>query len=461
MVTPGNQCGGWCRWCLCVRLAPWLARLSRGPGLERAGQRRLRERYRSAQPRKAGSPGRQAPPAGEAQHPSWWPAPASTAGRAVRATWLMVAKGTGSTARSVGRAREIDPGHRRDGIALALLGVAVVIAASSWFDAARPVGAWVDSVVRMFLGSAVVVLPLVTAAVALLLMRTEPNPEARPRLVLGAAMVALPALGLWHLWAGSPDTPAGRATRRWFHRLRDRRSALRGADPVDLRAVAVHRRAVRPAAVDRHHYSRSARELRSMFGTRMFDYRERRDYYDDDEGRKDVAEDFSDGYYDDAAAYGDDEVAQAWPSSRRDRPTADENPTVPEPAAPRSRKRETKFPKAVPSRILWCSTGSSRAVYAAVAEPADRRRSAEEARRRQRPDGRRDQRRCCSQFKVDAAVTGAPAGRRSPVTRSNSAPASRWRRSPRCRRTSPTRWPPRASGCGADPGEVRGRYRGA
>ena len=71
-----------------------------------------------------------------------------TCGRAVRATWLMLAKGTGSTARSVGRARDIDPGHRRDGMALALLGLAVVVAASSWFDAARPIGAWVDSVLR-------------------------------------------------------------------------------------------------------------------------------------------------------------------------------------------------------------------------------------------------------------------------------------------------------------------------
>ncbi|HEY2449261.1 MAG TPA: cell division protein FtsK, partial [Mycobacterium sp.] len=132
-----------------------------------------------------------------------------TCGRAVRATWMMLAKGTGSTARSVGRARDIDPGHRRDGIALALLGLAVVIAASSWFDAARPVGAWVDSVLRIFIGSAVVVLPLVDATVAVLLMRTEPNPDARPRLVLGATMVALPVLGLWHLWAGSPDNPVG------------------------------------------------------------------------------------------------------------------------------------------------------------------------------------------------------------------------------------------------------------
>ena len=161
----------------------------------------------------------------------WSPAPGYR-GRAARATWLMLAKGTGSTARSVGRAREIDPGHRRDGIALALLGVAVVIAASSWFDAARPVGAWVDSGVRIFIGSAVVVLPLVIVAVALLLMRTEPNPEARPRLVLGATMVALPVLGLWHLWAGSPDTRPARR-RRGLHRLRHRGAALGGADRVD------------------------------------------------------------------------------------------------------------------------------------------------------------------------------------------------------------------------------------
>ena len=131
-------------------------------------------------------------------------------GRGVRAGWLMLAKGAGSTARSVGRARDLEPGHRRDGIALALLGIAVVIAASSWFDAARPVGEWIDTSLRVLIGSAVVLLPLVFAAIAVVLMRTEPDPEARPRLILGAAMIALPALGLWHLWAGSPQDPTAR-----------------------------------------------------------------------------------------------------------------------------------------------------------------------------------------------------------------------------------------------------------
>src|SRR6201999_2201700 len=226
-------------------------------------------------------------------------------GRAVRGTWLMLAKGTGSTARSVGRAREIDPGHRRDGIALALLGLAVVIAASSWFDAARPVGAWVDSVLRIFIGSAVVVLPVVTAAVAVLLMRTEPNPEARPRLVLGAAMMALPALGLWHLWAGSPDTPVGRAHAAGFTGF-----AIGGCLSEGLTAwicaPLLFIGALFGLLLLTGTTIREVPEtLRAMFGTRMFDSGGADEYYDETDLESGVAEDFPYGYYDDASAYGD------------------------------------------------------------------------------------------------------------------------------------------------------------
>jgi len=326
-------------------------------------------------------------------------------GRAVRATWLMLAKGTGSTARSVGRAREIDPGHRRDGIALALLGVAVVIAASSWFDAARPVGAWVDSVVRIFVGSAVVVLPVVTAAVAVLLMRTEPNPEARPRLVLGATMVALPALGLWHLWAGSPDTPAGRAHAAGFVGFAIGGPLSEGLTkwicaPLLFIGVLFGLLLLTGTTI---------RELpdtvRTMFGTRMFDYRDGDECYDEPDMESGVAEDFSDGYYDDSSAYGDDE-AQAWPSSAG--PVApDDSPTLPEPTVLRSRKRDAK-PVAkqdtlVVDRVVEGPYMLPPVSLLVAGDPPRKRSAAND----QMADSISS---VLQQFKVDAAVTGCTRG---------------------------------------------------
>jgi S-DNA-T family DNA segregation ATPase FtsK/SpoIIIE len=322
----------------------------------------------------------------------------------------MVAKGTGSTARSVGRAREIDPGHRRDGIALALLGIAVVIAASSWFHAARPVGAWVDSVVRIFIGSAVGVLPLVTAAVALLLMRTEPNPDARPRLVLGATMVALPALGLWHLWAGSPDTPAGRAQAAGFLGF-----AIGGPLSEGLTAwicaPLLFIGALFGLLLLTGTTIREVPEtLRSMFGTRMFDYRDGDDvYYDDDEGTEfDVAEDFSDGYYDDDSVYGDDE-AQTWPSSAEP-VVADETPTVPEPTVSRSRKREANAPKTAAKPDTLELDRVVEGLYTlpslnllVAGDPPKKRSAAND----QMADSISS---VLQQFKVDAAVTGCTRG---------------------------------------------------
>ena len=236
----------------------------------------------------------------------------------------MVAKGAGSTARSVGRAREIEPGHRRDGIALGLLALAVIIAAASWFDAARPVGAWIDSGLRTFIGGAVILLPLLIAAIAVIVMRTEPYPEARPRLVLGSAMIALPILGLWHLWSGSPADPTARQRAGGFigfamgGPLSDGLTAWI-ATPLLLGAAVFGVLLITGTTI------REVPEtLYAMFAARARygeeDYAdEHDDAYDNTparpaRGTAAMADDFSDGYYDDPRALGADEP-QSWPGS--------------------------------------------------------------------------------------------------------------------------------------------------
>src|SRR6476620_6523792 len=367
---------------------------------------------------KAGSRGgsRPAPRRKPARHhsPSAISSAGATVGRGVRAGWLMLAKGAGSTARSVGRARDLEPGHRRDGIALALLGIAVVIAASSWFDAARPVGQWIDTFLRVLIGSAVVLVPIVLAGIAVVLMRTEPDPEARPRLILGATMITLPLLGLWHLWAGSPIDPAGRKHAAGFlgfaigGPLSDGLTAWIAAPLLFIGALfgllLVTGTTIRevPSTVQR------------MFSARAFHGEAYDDKYDKPERYTEAPEDFSDGYYDDPSVYGGDEP-QAWPSGAaglatfngatpmENYPIDDEAPTIPEPTVKARKKtpakkqamsldREVDGPYTLPSMDLL------------VAGDPPKRRSAGNDRLAEAITE------VLQQFKVDAAVTGCTRG---------------------------------------------------
>ncbi|WP_433869669.1 DNA translocase FtsK [Saccharopolyspora sp. CA-218241] len=123
-----------------------------------------------------------------------------------------VPRGVGSVVRAFGKTRELDPAHRRDGLALVLLAVAVVAAAGVWWQAGGPVGQWFDTALRSVVGSAAAVLPLVLAGSAVVLMRTEHSQEARPRVVIGSFLLVVTVLGVLHIVAGAPMDPAG-----WTH----------------------------------------------------------------------------------------------------------------------------------------------------------------------------------------------------------------------------------------------------
>jgi S-DNA-T family DNA segregation ATPase FtsK/SpoIIIE len=110
--------------------------------------------------------------------------------------------------RAVGRTREIDPAHRRDGLGVALLVLAVVTAAGVWWGAGGPVGQWLSGAVGAVIGRGAYVLPLILLVVGVVLVATAPHPDSRPRVAVGSLLLALGGLGLVHLVSGTPAEPA-------------------------------------------------------------------------------------------------------------------------------------------------------------------------------------------------------------------------------------------------------------
>jgi DNA segregation ATPase FtsK/SpoIIIE, S-DNA-T family len=369
----------------------------------RSGDRSSRSKAGSRSGTRAARPAPRRKPA-KRRNGSRIPASGLAIGRGARAGWLMLARGAGSTARSVGRARDIDAGHQRDGVALALLGIAVVVIASSWFDAARPVGGWIDNFLRVLIGSAVLVLPITLVAIAVLLMRTEPNPEARPRLILGAAMITLPFLGLWHLWAGSPDTPAGRQHAAGFIGFAIGGPLSEGltqwiAAPLLFIGALFGLLLVTGTTI-----REVPDTVRAMFSTRML--REGEEFYDDEElppSEGAEREDFSDGYYDGPEAYSEDE-AQAWPTGTpmENYPLDDEAPTVPEPTRA-ARRKKAKPAKPVSDRVVEGPYTLPSLDLLKKGDPPKRRSGANDRTAEAITE-------VLQQFKVNAAVTGCTRG---------------------------------------------------
>ncbi|MFD1235637.1 DNA translocase FtsK [Pseudonocardia benzenivorans] len=112
-----------------------------------------------------------------------------------------------SAGRAAGRTREIDPAHRRDGLGVGFIVLAVIAAAGIWWSAGGPVGRGFSAAVGAVFGTPGVLLPVVLVIVGIVLMTTEAHPEARPRVAVGSLLLVLGVLGLVHLFSGSPTEP--------------------------------------------------------------------------------------------------------------------------------------------------------------------------------------------------------------------------------------------------------------
>jgi len=136
-------------------------------------------------------------------------------GHAVAAAWMVMAGLAGLTARRFGHsARDLDPEHRRDGVGLLWLAVAIVLAASIWWGMDNLVGRSISAFVHGAAGAASWLTPLLAALISWRYLRhPERNSEAG-RVVIGWATLTIGVLGLVHFANGMPSPSDGEVAMR-------------------------------------------------------------------------------------------------------------------------------------------------------------------------------------------------------------------------------------------------------
>ncbi|MGW2618092.1 DNA translocase FtsK [Streptomyces sp. NPDC001500] len=147
-----------------------------------------------------------------ARKPAPAPAPSPTGGvyRLVRAVWLGLAHAVGAVFRGIGNgAKNLDPAHRKDGVALLLFGVALIVAAGTWADLRGPVGDLVEILVTGAFGRLDLLVPILFAVVAVRFIRHPEKPEANGRIVIGLSALVIGVLGQVHIACGAPARSAG------------------------------------------------------------------------------------------------------------------------------------------------------------------------------------------------------------------------------------------------------------
>ncbi|WP_037886355.1 DNA translocase FtsK [Streptomyces viridochromogenes] len=140
------------------------------------------------------------------------PAPSPTGGiyRLVRAVWLGLAHAVGAVFRGIGQgAKNLDPAHRKDGVGLLLLGLALIVAAGTWSNLRGPVGDLVEMLVTGAFGRLDLLVPILLSVVAVRFIRHPEKPEANGRIVIGLSALLIGVLGQVHIAVGSPARSEG------------------------------------------------------------------------------------------------------------------------------------------------------------------------------------------------------------------------------------------------------------
>jgi S-DNA-T family DNA segregation ATPase FtsK/SpoIIIE len=130
--------------------------------------------------------------------------------RIVGGVWVVAAQAVGGLVRRFGQsARDLDVEHRRDGLGLANLGLAIVLAAATWWTPETGLIKYFGRAVRDGFGSLAALLPLMFALLAWRLLRHPEHNSEGGRITIGCSALVGGILGVVHIAHGTPYPSTG------------------------------------------------------------------------------------------------------------------------------------------------------------------------------------------------------------------------------------------------------------
>jgi DNA segregation ATPase FtsK/SpoIIIE, S-DNA-T family len=125
--------------------------------------------------------------------------------QAISQVWLLIAWAVGSTVRRFGRnARELESDHRRDGIGLFCLGLAIVFAGSIWARMDNLAGQGIYSLTSSVVGEGAFTIPVLFALLGWRFFRHPDRNTALPPAEIGWTALLVGGLGLFNIAKGVP-----------------------------------------------------------------------------------------------------------------------------------------------------------------------------------------------------------------------------------------------------------------
>lgn len=151
---------------------------------------------------------------GKAQRPGPIAAMVGFFVHSIAAIWNGLAKATGAIARSIGSgARDLDPEHRRDGVGLALLGTAIIVAGATWWSMPGFFGDSVRFLVSGAIGILAYALPIALLYAAWSTLRHPDHEGPAGRQMVGWGAITVGVLAIIHISNGLPRPSDAEAMR--------------------------------------------------------------------------------------------------------------------------------------------------------------------------------------------------------------------------------------------------------